>query len=86
MVKFVVKNTEIDENSGENVIKFNNANSISIYIKIKKSYKKDIKIVKYLFDDETLTRASIVKLALLGYKIKEITKLLKINRRLALKW
>ena len=47
---------------------------------------KNIKIGKYIFDEETLTRTTIVKLAKLKYKIKDITKILHTNRRLAWKW
>ena len=45
-----------------------------------------IKIGNKLFDEQTLTRCSIVKLSLLGYKIKQINKILKIKSSLAWKW
>ena len=93
MVKFLIKKFDIDEvkDNNDNISDMENIqpseeNSISIDIKIKKSSNKNIKIGKYLFDEETLTRASIVKLSKLGYKVKEITKILKINRKLAWKW
>ena len=42
-----------------------------------------IKIGNKLFDEQTLTRCSIVKLSLLGYKIKQISETLKIKSSLA---
>ena len=94
MVKFVLTKVkkdnsksfdskEIDENNSVS----NDENSFSINIKInKKENKKNIKIGKYIYDDNTMTRVAIVKLKNLGYKIKDITKILKISRMLAWKW
>ena len=73
MVKFLIKKFDIDEvkDNNDNISDMENIqpseeNSISIDIKIKKSSNKNIKIGKYLFDEETLTRASKVKLSKLG--------------------
>ena len=90
MVKFFVIKEE-NNNPEKDLSNPNNSDSnvddnqpINIQINLTKA--KVIKVGKYLFDDETLTRASIVKLTKLGYKIKEITKILKISRMLAWKW
>ena len=48
--------------------------------------KEKIKIGKYLFDESTVARCAIVKLILLGYRIKEICDILKIKSSLAWKW
>ena len=48
--------------------------------------KEKIKIGKHLFDESTVTRCAIVKLILLGYRIKEISDILKIRPSLAWKW
>ena len=48
--------------------------------------KEKIKIGKKIFDEQTLTRCAIVKLTLLGYKINEISSILKIKPSLAWKW
>ena len=85
MVKFFSTIVENDFEELQNGKQPNEENSVPIDINIKKS-SKNIKIGKYIFDEETLTRASIVKLSKLGYKIKEITKILKISRMLAWKW
>ena len=86
MVKFLVTKEKEDLPKTEDELVSDEENTLPIEIKIKKSSKQNIKVGKYLFDDETLTRASIVKLAKLGYKIKDITKILKISRMLAWKW
>ena len=61
-------------------------NDFSINIKIKNKQTKDIKIGKYLFDEDTLTRVSIVKLSRLGYSINQISNILNVSRMLAWKW
>ena len=48
--------------------------------------KGKFKIGKKSFDDMTLTRCAIVKLSILGYKIKKICEILKIKPSLAWKW
>jgi len=64
------KNNEAEEDENDFIIKNN----------------QKIKIGNKLFDEQTLTRCSIVKLSLLGYKIKQISKILKIKSSLAWKW
>ena len=85
MVKFIVQKEECSEESISN-----NSNQpsddFSINIQISKRNIKNVKIGKFSFDEDTITRVSIVKLSSLGYKIKEIAKLLKISRMLAWKW
>ena len=82
MVKFITSNKINVEPK-----KSNNSNeiddSISIDIKIK---KQPIKIGKYSFDENTITRVSIVKLKQLGYTITKIAKILKISKMYAWKW
>ena len=45
-----------------------------------------IKIGNKYFDEQTLTRCAIVKLSLLNYKIRQISKILRIKSSLAWKW
>ena len=91
MAKFIVQNiSKIDENINDR------DNNISIsddddyeddFNIVNKTEKKRIfKIGKFSLDEECITRAAIVKLTLLKYPIKEITKILKISRMLAWKW
>ena len=91
MAKFIVQNiSKIDQNINDR------DNNISIsddddygddFNIVNKTEKKRIfKIGKFSLDEECITRAAIVKLTLLKYPIKEITKILKISRMLAWKW
>ena len=48
--------------------------------------KGKFKIGKKLFDEMTITRCAIVKLSILGYKIKKISEILQIKPSLAWKW
>ena len=64
------KNNEAEEDENDFIIKNN----------------QKIKIGNKLFDEQTLTRCLIVKLSLLGYKIKQISKILKIKSSLVWKW
>ena len=63
-----------------------NNDDFTIDIKITKIPNKSIRIGKFTFDETTITRIAIVKLASIGYKIKEISKILKISRMLEWKW
>ena len=88
MAKFIVhkmfNNNEINEeqNNELSILEEEDNEQIIINNKVKIFFK----IGKHTLDEQTLTRASIVKLTLLNYPIKEITKLLKISRSLACKW
>ena len=84
MSKFIVTNIY---NINNNHQEYNNNDIISnisedsidesiIKIKVKKKFK----IGKYILDEETITRAAIVKLTLLKKSIKEILELLDISR------
>ena len=82
MVKFITSskiNVELKKNNDSKEID----DSISIDIKIK---RQPIKIGKYSFDENTITRVSIVKLKQLGYTITQIAKILKISKMYAWKW
>ena len=70
------KDNSFDESNLEDDIQYN------INIKI----KEKLRIGKYLFDDDTMTRVSIVKLSKLGYSINKISKILNISRMFAWKW
>ena len=78
MAKFIVhkmfNNNEINEeqNNELSILEEEDNEQIIINNKVKRFFK----IGKHTLDEQTLTRASIVKLTLLNYKIKEITKLL----------
>ena len=61
-------------------------NNFEINIKIKNKNNKDIKIGKQIFDEETITRVSIVKLSRLNYSISQISKILNVTRMLVWKW
>ena len=89
MSKFIVTNFyNINNNHPEN----NNdliSNISDDYLDesiIKINVKRKFKIGKYILDEETITRAAIVKLTLLKKSIKEISELLGISRSLAWKW
>ena len=88
MAKFIVQNFfNIEENNEENdnelsILEEEEDNQIIINNKVKSFFK----IGKHTLDEQTLTRASIVKLTILKYSIKEIAKLLKISHSLAWKW
>ena len=90
MEKFLISKEESKDCSHDDLDKdendSNSDDSLPVEITIKKTINKNIRIGKYSFDEETLTRASIVKLAKLGYKIKQISKILRINRNIAWKW
>ena len=89
MAKFIIQNNfKLDENNNDKI------NNLSIsdnedddFTILNKSNKNRLfKIGKLSLDEECITRAAIVKLTLLKYPIKEITKILKVSRMLAWKW
>ena len=90
MAKFVVQNfVNINENNFDKdngSFNYEDYNDAEFIINNASNQKRLFKIGKYTLDEETLTRASIVKLTLLNYSVKDITKLLKISRNLAWKW
>ena len=55
-----------------------NDDSIDINIKVPKNDK--IKIGKYNYDHNTITRLAIVKLSQLGYNLSKICKILKVSK------
>ena len=90
MSKFIVTNiyninNNHQENNNNNIMSNISEDSIDESI-IKIKVKRKFKIGKYILDEETITRAAIVKLTLLKKSIKEISELLDISRSLAWKW
>ena len=67
MAKFLISKEERKDCSHDDLDKDENGSnsddSLPVEITIKKSITKNIRIGKYSFDEETLTRAAIVKLA-----------------------
>ena len=90
MSKFIIQK---DPNINESIISKDddsqNSNDIDeekIIINNNSNNNKMYKIGRISLDEKSLTRAAIVKLSLLNYSIKKITKILKVSRMLAWKW
>ena len=90
MVKFSISKEEPKEcskvYSDKDENESNLEDSLPIKITIRKTINKNVRIGKYSFDEETLTRALNVRLANLRHTVNQISKILRISRNLAWKW